>query len=111
MTTPTDTAAKIAADPKLQAVLARAIDLAAKATRDEAIAKDRADSFQRALASGAYEGPSGVFVGRFAREVSQSEIKRQDSEPMRRYAKVAKQSRQAATDAATDFVAMLAASI
>ncbi len=77
-----DIATKISADPKLQAVLTIAIDLAAKATRDEAVAQDRAAEW------------------------------REDNPADRRYwAKIAKQSRQLATDAANDFVALLAASL
>jgi hypothetical protein len=104
-------AAAIAANPDLQKALQKALALAKKAAADEAIAKDRADAFQRALASGAYDGPTGIFVGRFARQVSQRECMREDSRPVRSYAKIAKQSRQAATDAATGFVAALAASL
>lgn len=71
--------AKIADDPALQAALARAIDLAADADRDEATAKRFADCLDKAL--------------------------------VRHSAKRAKQSRQAATDAANVFVARLRTSL
>lgn len=106
----TDTAAKIANDPALQAALAKATALAEKATRDEAIAKERAADFDRDVASGAYNGPTGIIVGKFRRHVTQAEVMLEDSRPVRRSAKVAKQSRQAATDAANAFVALLIAS-
>ena len=106
------TAEAIAANPDLQKALQKAVAMATKAAADEATAKERRDQFDRWVANGDYNGPTGIIVGgRFPRHVTQAEVMREDSRPVRAAAKRAKQSRQAATDAATDFVAALAAAL
>lgn len=98
-----------AAASPLDAALAKAIHLANWAERHELQAATLAECFNRDIQSGAYDGATGIVVGKFRRHVTQAEVMREDSRPMRRAAKLAKASRQAATDAAVEYVKLAAA--